>query len=236
MPANTKSLLAALLLLDTLLILIGGGQALMGATSWHIDALFGLDGEASIPTWYASMKYFVLAIAAAILAWLLRGDAAANGPFALLALMFLAMSCDEVAAIHEHLQQGVERHAVDPALIASAGRIGIPLEQVAVVLPVLVLASMILFRAIRALAATPAAGRLMLVGFMALASGAVGVDLLHGTLDLSATGNLLSVMLEEWLELAGSSIIIAGCGVALGRFMPAPDGKIGALLQSRGMD
>ena len=75
-----------------------------GEPSEWLSHQLDLDGEANLPTWYSSIKWFCVAALFAIIA-LSNGQRtpAKSWPVMGLALLFLALSLDEVAGIHEWL-------------------------------------------------------------------------------------------------------------------------------------
>lgn len=89
------NLAAALPATDAALILLHLSTEL----SW-----FDLDGEANLPSWYSSVKLLGVALVSAALA--LRGGTGAR-VWALHATLFVALSADEAASMHETLARGL---------------------------------------------------------------------------------------------------------------------------------
>ena len=101
-------------LLIVWIVLVGAGvlaNMLQGFNSDHYlineaiqsyNRLFSLDKEANIPTWYSSILLFIVAIPLTIISLLVSktGEPYARR-WAFLALIFLALSLDETAIIHE---------------------------------------------------------------------------------------------------------------------------------------
>jgi len=83
---------------------------LLGRPSWQITRLFYLGFESNFPTWFSSM---LLAVAAA-LAYAISVSAADSTEgrriWQVVSLGFLTMSCDEVAMIHEHLGNTLNKY------------------------------------------------------------------------------------------------------------------------------
>ena len=77
--------------------------ALHVATGWPV---FDLDSEGNLPTWYSSTKL----VAFAVLATAIYGaEAKRSLPWLLVALLFLALSADETASMHERAARWIMR-------------------------------------------------------------------------------------------------------------------------------
>ena len=95
--------LTALLSCAGLAVIVGkymyGHQHMLGAAR-----LFSLDSESSAPTWFSSVLLLSASVAAGAASLHARAERPARPlAFALLGLLFLVMSCDEVAGFHENL-------------------------------------------------------------------------------------------------------------------------------------
>ena len=69
-----------------------------------VSQFFDLNREGNLPTWFSSMQWLCVAVALAGFAWRLVRRAESGGrPLLALTFLFLCMSLDEVAQIHERL-------------------------------------------------------------------------------------------------------------------------------------
>jgi hypothetical protein len=188
------------------MLLAAGGHLLIGAPSETLRQLLSLEGEPTIPGWYSSVK---LLLVACLLAALSVSAATASTQRRMLlgaALLFLVMSCDEAAAIHERLQRtlghrlpsGVTENVYDGAILA---KILIGLAALAVVAFVVGVVLWTLRRVGRGATSFGA-------GFLLLAMGAVGVDLSDEFLPLAETEAALWMILEESFETVGVTLMI----------------------------
>jgi hypothetical protein len=208
MSVSIGKFLMFLLIGDILLLTVAGGHALAGSPSEAFGKLFSLESEATVPAWYASAKLLLLSGLLAVLSIVLGHDGRLDRVLLLGAAMFLAMSCDESAGIHERLQVVVEHHLLDPSVTAWAAGHDIYLRGVAVAVPVLVLAALIVRAIVRTMRSCASGKGMFLLGFTLLAAGAVVVDLTRDMLPLTSAGSIMGLILEETLELAGVSLMI----------------------------
>ena len=165
-----------------------------------LPRMFNLDGEANLPTWYASAKLG----AAAALAWGCRGPIATGSPlrraFTVLALALLFLSVDETALIHESvngaLRTGGVRAFGNGAWIPAYLGVG-----------VVVAASQA--RVIVAFLREPTGRALFVTGAVLLVAGAIGVEAVGHATHPTGFAALLEVIVEETLEMVGGSMIVA---------------------------
>lgn len=175
-----------------------------------LTPLLDLDGEANMPTWYASVQWFCVAGLLAIFSirnfsfsqkrsWLLLA----------LPLLFLGFSLDEVAMIHEEM--GVQSDRVLPGgsrkntPFIKTGiwmfLIGVPF---AAFLAGLILSIRPYFRR------TPGAFVKLCLGLAVTLVGAVGIETLANFTTPGSAYAMLQVLTEEVFELLGSTIILWG--------------------------
>jgi hypothetical protein len=164
-----------------------------------IIRLFDLDTEGNIPTWYESSLFLV----AAGLCGLFAGARPAGGAgvWRILAVIFLVMSCDETAMLHElvgrYLSAAERWKRLD---IYGWLLLGAPLAGGIV---------LVVRRAARALDA-PARGRLILAGTLFFL-GSIGVESVEAVTDARIYGTVAFGLLtwgEECLELTGIILFI----------------------------
>jgi hypothetical protein len=164
---------------------------------------FSLDKEANVPSWFSSG---LLLTAAAALALVALDALARHAPWrrhwAGLSLVFVALSLDETAELHERTGSWLRDHL---------GLHG-PLHYGGVV-PALALALVVGITYVRFLRALPRATRLGILGAAAVyISGAVGVEAMTGWWAEShgsrSTALLVVSTIEENLELVGTTLFI----------------------------
>lgn len=174
--------------------------------------LFDLDGEGNIPAWYSSMT---LLAAAGLLAIIARATRQARAPYALhwtaLAVIFLGLSIDEAASIHEL--------AVKP-LRAALGIRGVLLF--AWVIPggaVVGLVGLAYFRFVLRLPAE--IRRLVVIAGGMYVGGALGLEMVGGYITEQWGGKSLAylaeVVVEETMEMAGIVVFIHALLSYIGR-------------------
>ncbi len=178
----------------------------------EIGSWFNVDTEANLPSWWST----ILLAGGGLLhfwgAWVARTTRTRGAAaWVLIGLLLLAMSLDEAASLHENLAQlrGVIQAPVDFEYFWLA--IGIPLA--AVVLLVVVVSG--LQMPVRSLV-------LLLLGFLVLFAGAVGVETIESGQYRLGLGPEVAISYhrEEALEMTGASLIavapLAGMRVTTG--------------------
>jgi hypothetical protein len=177
-----------------------------------------LDGEANLPTWYASIKWFCVATLLGIFAhhnvtlsqrksWLL----------VILSLVFLALSLDEVAQIHERLgkqsdillPRGSRKHTL-------FSRTGIWMFVIGV--PFLVFFVVLIFSIRSYFQRSPSALVKMLLGMAITLAGAIGVETLRNFVTPHSVYSTLQILLEEWCEMLGATVLLWGSYELLYRY------------------
>ena len=169
-----------------------------------------LDGESNLPTWYSSVQWFCVAGLLAIFSirnfsfsqkrsWLLLA----------LPLVFLGLSLDEVAMIHEQI--GGRSDAFLPGgsrantLFIKTGiwmfLLGVPF---AALVAGLMISTRTYFRR------TPDAFVKLCLGMTVTLVGAVGIETLSNFTARNSAYAMLQVLAEEVCELLGSTIILWG--------------------------
>jgi hypothetical protein len=177
---------------------------------YTIEKLFSLDNEPTIPAWYASAKLLGLAGLLAVLSNSI-GLASRQGKGLLAAaFIFLLMSCDEAAAVHERVQSMIGNR-----FLADLTDNSVVLAKVVLGLVGLGVASAATMLVVRAEARSIHGKAAFGLGFLMLASGAVGVDLLQEFFPKSGLEEVLEKILEEALELAGVTFMIVGAVQAM---------------------
>ncbi len=181
-------------------------NAAAGEPFWKITTLLDLEGENNIPAWYSSMQLFVVACLFGLFArasfdrrqwrsWLL----------ALFPLILLAMSCDEIAQVHEWLGEKSD------VLFASGSRLGSRFWYTGVWMFVIgvpfTLGVGLLFLQLTAFfRQSPGATIKFLAGLLVFAGSAVGVEALANFTLSGTLARTAQVSCEEFGEMLGVTI------------------------------
>lgn len=163
---------------------------------------FNLDGENNIPSWYASCALLFSALLLAVVGAVKRYEQAPRaGQWLGLAAIFLCLSIDEAASIHE---------MANPLARVFLSRIGVSIGYLHfswVILGILVvpILGLTYFRFLRAL--PPATARLFVAAGMLYVGGAVGVEMLGAKVaslgEMDTMFYAVLVAIEEGLEMFG---------------------------------
>lgn len=182
----------------------------LGRPSGSLGDVVDLDGEANLPTWFASIEWFAVAAVMALVADR-RVDRADRRSWALwlLPLVFLVFSMDEVVMGHEYagaltdvvLPGGSRADSILPVTGAFGLTIGIPF---------VVLFGILLGLTRPYLRPPDGAYTRMLIGASLFLLGAVGLDLLSNALVPGSSAAAVGVYIEESLELVGATMILWG--------------------------
>jgi hypothetical protein len=201
-------LLVGLLLVELCLVALYAVNAWFGSASRLVDALFDLDAEASIPTWFSSAQLLLTAALFAAGGWRAGKTPPARWFLWLAAVAFMFLSTDEAASIHEKVTVAFRGLDWVPRLKGDHG-VWIAPYLLAILIGLLAcrrqLAGLWRRHTRAAIVMAAGAGVLMI--------GAVGFETLsYQFLRNGASPSLyrLEVAAEEFLEMAGASIILAG--------------------------
>ena len=99
---NVSIIICALFIGDVLLAFLFGLNILAGQPSSFVSHFLDLDGEATFPAWYSSIKLSAVGILFAVLTVMphVRGREG-KGFFMLASILFMFLSMDEVVGVHE---------------------------------------------------------------------------------------------------------------------------------------
>jgi hypothetical protein len=183
---------------------------LVGRPYEKLTLLLDLSRESNLPTWYSSMQWFCVAIflglfahsnfrLAQIRSWLLP----------IVSLLFLALSVDEVARIHEWLGEKTD------ILLPGGSRANTLLHQTGIwmfVIGIPFLATFVwLFFSIRMyFQYSPNALIKLFVGMLTTLSGALGFETLTNFVSPGSMYGILRVFAEEFCEIVGGTIVLWG--------------------------
>lgn len=186
-----------------------------------LGAVFDLDEEISLPTWFSSMQLFVIGAVLALAACgNLRREVVPNWLLLAGAAIFTLLSMDEGAMLHERFTAVARRLELDWLLFGQGrGAWQIPYALLALI------AVAIAFRPlVRITKAFPTESRLAITGAAMIALGAAGLELISYYTVPEPVGLWyeLEVGLEEALEMTGASLILyAALRLAGGISQPA---------------
>jgi hypothetical protein len=204
-------LIALLFAADLTLALIPVLDFEIGHPFQRVSNLFNLDTESTVPTWYSSMQWFCAGAMFALFAFhALRARMRGALSIAVLALACIVFSIDEVAEIHERLGAAadvlMQHGSREGTALWSTGLwpfvIGIPAIAM-LAIAVRGTRHIFLRRAPRALV-------LLIIGFVVMFSGALGVELASNLIDATAQHGgwfLTQVVVEELMEMLGVTLI-----------------------------
>lgn len=175
-----------------------------------VRLLLDLDREASLPTWFATVQLFSIGAIFFLTAW--RTGGKKHLPSALLllgGLFFTFLSADEGGIIHERITLVMRGRNLDFLLFPGSYGGWIPVYGVAG----LVLASIFGFYFRQSLRKIwqrfPRKILMMIGGFITIVAGAVGAEIVfYLFLETETAPYYLEVATEEFLEMAGASIIL----------------------------
>jgi hypothetical protein len=201
-------LIAAFFALDAVVVALHPVLRSIESLPPGLRQLVNLNREANLPTWFSSMQWLCVAALLLAFAWRLWERSESGGlPLLVLGLLFLCLSLDEVAMIHERL--GLRSDQMLPTGTRVDGpfhRTGIWMFVVGI--PVLAIFAVFLRGAATRLRRAPGAFLRIAIGLAVVAVGAMIFDLL-GNLSLGGEGEW-RVIVEEGLELVGSTVVLWG--------------------------
>jgi hypothetical protein len=179
-------------------------QLWLGGEASDVWPLLDVDLESNLPTWFSSLLLMSCAGAAALIAGLSRDDAAVARRWAVLAVLFVALSADEAAGFHELLVFPLR------VLVRQSPWLRYPLILPGIL--ALVAGWLALGSFVRAM---PSATRRRLGwGLVLFAGGALGVETIGGWFDPVVHGESLTyavfATLEEGLEMSGVVVAFVG--------------------------
>ena len=184
-----------------------GGQltAYLTGRIFGLVALFYVDAEQNIPTFFSTFLLLFAALLLAVITVLKRNQMASHvSHWAILSFGFLLMAADEAVSLHEKLEKPTRKLLGD----ASLG-----IFYFAWVIPGIALILVLTLLFVRFLLGLPAKTRLaFLTAAILYLGGSIGVELIEGAYaELHGTQNLTFSMIatvEESLEMAGLIIFI----------------------------
>lgn len=180
---------------------------MLGEPSWQITRLIDLDAESNIPTWFSSVLLFIAAFFAYRCSLLAKTRQNGKTIWQILSLGLLAMSCDEVAAIHEHLGQTINKYFFHLNNLKS--------EWVVFVAPFIILVILTVFIKLRYylnLSGSSVALRFLTLGLIVYVFGSIIVEFTGNFFNYENSKLLYAteLIIEESSEMFGAILIIRG--------------------------
>jgi len=228
-PAGICVLFAA----DIALVVAPTLDYLVGSPFSAVRNWLSLDSEFSLPAWYSSMQWFCAAMLFGLIpAYLWKRRLPGMWALAALALLCLVFSIDEILGIHEWL--GRQSDALlphghrDHTLFSRTG-----IWPIVIGLPVVAILAALLLSLKRVYTRSGKhACRRLVAGVIVMFSGALLVELANNFMETAVAGGglaLLQVVVEEFLEMVGVTVIIWAAydfTVAHGFALSVPSGAI----------
>ncbi len=218
--ALPKRLFLALLVFDTLFVAVYFAWIALGWNSSKLFELFNLDIEANLPSWYAGVQLFVIAIGYLVLGSRLvpdrRKTAVLRPLWLLMGVGYTLLSADEVAGFHERMGSALYRMKV----------FNIRFTDQWMVLYLLIAAGLALVfgkQLLRAWREWRFEVLLFALGFVVLASGGFLLEVAQIYRKWQGLGRLFEIGIEEWLEMLGATIMVLPAYRILSYAMTADD-------------
>lgn len=182
-----------------------------------LNTFLDLNGEHNLPTWYSSIQWFSVAALLGLFAYRhLRPLSLRSWMLAMLPLIFLAMSLDEVAEIHEWV--GLKSDALLPGgdrehTVFSYTGIWMFLLGV----PFFVIFSLMVYSLRHYFLATRGALYKMFFGVVIMLAGALGVETISNFVTLDESVGVFTILSEELFEMFGATVVLWGAYELLDR-------------------
>lgn len=205
---GARRLLVALLALELLLVaLYALMHVVLPDVRWGpFREAFDLDGDLSIPAWFSSVQLFLASVALFALS---RVDRRRRWFLVLGSLVFLFLSADEGAGLHESITvvaRGHEIGVLRELMIRNHGAWIVPYLLAGVALVA------ITFKAAVSIFTKHRRPSLWVIfGVLTVVAGAVGLEIVSYFLQRGTeVGYFVEVAAEEWLEMLGISLVLYG--------------------------
>lgn len=176
----------------------------------QLSLFLDLNKEGNLPTWYSSVQWFSVAILWGLFAQRnFRRSQAASCLLLILPLVFLALSLDEVAQIHEWL--GVR----SDSLLPGASRKNTMFSHTGIWMLVFGVPFVAGFTALALslrsyFCRAPGAFRKILWGMAVMLAGALGIEMLSNFVVADSLYGTLQVFAEELSEMLGATMVLWG--------------------------
>jgi hypothetical protein len=207
MARHAAKALRSLIVIDGLFVIVYAIDALLREKFWPLHALFDLDGEANVPTWFSSCQLLLIGVILFLLSFIRYKAERPSRPFLfVLSMCFLLLSLDETAQLHERITQWVGRRYIDwlPEFVGRRAPLTVSLLAMAV---------FILWLAFRDLSAiwrwSPRLSLLAMAGVCISILGGVVLEAIgYKFLQYGTPLYKVEVAIEEFMEMLGASLIL----------------------------
>jgi len=207
--ARIPPVIVVFLFVDAALALAYLVNDLSGHPYRPLSAFLDLGRENNLPTWYASVQWFSVAMLLGLFAVRNLSPARPRSwALALLPIVCLALSLDEVSEIHEFLGKMSDGLLADGRVNSAFPRTGIWVFLLGV--PFLVVMGALLVAVRGYFRRAPGALRTIAVGMAVMLTGAIGVELLSNLVEPGSRAAALQVFSEESLEMVGATVVLWG--------------------------
>lgn len=198
-----SGLIKVLITVTAMLIVLNVINDIIGQPSHHITRLIDVDLESNITTWFSSLIWILAAYMAYKCYRLSTAVGLNNEIWILFCFLFLIISCDEVAMIHENLGRFLNIHFFK-----------LELNTVIIIFLPILAPFMIFFIFLigKELKKSKIAARLILLGFSLFLIGSIGIEQRNNFEFFIERPLLIRIgsMFEEGLEMLGGIVIIMG--------------------------
>jgi hypothetical protein len=207
MTKRAARLLQGLIAIESLFVIVYAIDALLREKFWLLHALFDLDGEANIPTWFSSCQLFLIGVTLFLPGVIRHKAERPSRPFLLvLSACFVILSLDETAQLHERITQWIGRRYIDwlPEFMCGSMSLAVSILAVAIFILRLALRDLsAIWRWSPRLSLSAMAGVCISV-FGGVVMEAIGYKFMKYGTPLYK----VEVAIEESMEMLGASVIL----------------------------
>jgi len=205
-PNTARSILGVLLAIEIAFALVYIAETALGSPSHLLHELMNLDGEDTVPTWFSTVQLSVIGLIFLHFAMNVPALREYRRCFLLFFVGFVFLSVDENISIHERITYRL--HDID-WLPRFQGNHGVWIAVYLVIAAIFILVN--LKPMLDLLKQYPRNVRMFAAGSAVFVTGAVFMEIIGYMIVGDGTPGLtyhLEVTLEEFLEMAGASIMM----------------------------
>ena len=175
--------------------------------SWFMSNVFNLNAEANLPTWYSSMKLFLIAVLLSIFGYnKLENTVRGKSALVLAPIIFFILSLDETAGIHEWLGRKMDSVLVSSETSSVFPETGMWMFWLA---PLLLGVMLYIGRSAREyLDERGNIARKYVLGMVIFVGSAAGIEILWNFVSGSGVTGIIQVTAEEVGEMIGATILV----------------------------
>ena len=177
---------------------------------WKLTTFLDLNGESNLPTWYSSIQWFGAAALLGIFTQRnFRLSQSKSWLLVVLPLVFLALSLDEVARIHEWLGQKSDKFVLgasrETTMFSKPG-----IWMFAIGVPFLTFFAG-LIRSVQAYFKRASGAFVKInLGIAIMLTGAIGIEILSNFVTPNSVYSVIQVFSEELCEMVGATVVLWG--------------------------